>query len=70
MRRDLKGSLSFGFGSGYCLGVHLARLQVGEILGFYLDHLPSTATLDPSRITWDPMNLMLREVTSLPVRIR
>ncbi|MEZ4354382.1 MAG: cytochrome P450 [Myxococcota bacterium] len=70
VRRDLKGSLSFGFGSGYCLGVHLARLQVGEILGFYLDHLPSTATLDPSRITWDPMNLMLREVTSLPVRIR
>ncbi|HPG27686.1 MAG TPA: hypothetical protein PLW10_18775, partial [Myxococcota bacterium] len=46
------------------------EVHKGEILGFYLDHLPSTATLDPSRITWDPMNLMLREVTSLPVRIR
>jgi cytochrome P450 len=68
--RDLKGSLSFGFGSGYCLGVHLARLQVGTLVDFFLDHLPSTASFDPAGITWDPGNLMLREITSFPIRIR
>lgn len=69
-RRDLKGSLSFGFGSGYCLGVHLARLQVSTLIDFFLDHLPSTATLDVDRITWDPGNLMLREITSMPIHVR
>jgi hypothetical protein len=44
VRRDLMGSLNFGFGSGYCLGVHLARLQVGTLVEFLLDHPPSTAT--------------------------
>lgn len=68
--RDLKGSLSFGFGSGYCLGVHLARLQVGTLVEYFLDHLPSTATCDPDQITWDPGNLFLREITSLPIRVR
>ena len=70
IERDLKGSLSFGFGSGYCLGVHLARLQVGELVNYFLDHLPSTATFDESQITWDPGNLMLREITSMPINIR
>lgn len=69
-RRDLKGSLSFGFGAGYCLGVHLARLQVGTLLDFFLDHLPSDATFDPSQITWEPGNLFLREITSMPIHVR
>jgi len=67
--RDLRGSLNFGFGSGYCLGVHLARLQVGTLLDFVLDHLPSTARLDSDRIEWDPGNLSLREVTAMPIEI-
>ncbi|MAG31338.1 MAG: hypothetical protein CL908_10675 [Deltaproteobacteria bacterium] len=69
-RRDVRGSLSFGFGSGYCLGAHLARLQLGEIIRFFLDHLPSTATFDEEQITWDPRNLFLREITSMPIRVR
>jgi cytochrome P450 len=69
-RRDLKGSLSFGFGSGYCLGVHLARLQVSTLVNFFLDHLPAEATFDPDQISWDPGNLMLREITSMPVHMR
>lgn len=68
--RDLKGSLSFGFGAGYCLGVHLARLQVGTLVDYFLDHLPSTARFDPEGISWDPGNLMLREITSLPIEVR
>ncbi len=70
LKRDLKGSLTFGFGSGYCLGVHLARLQVGELIQFFLDHLPATAEVDFDGITWDPRNLMLREITCMPVRVR
>jgi cytochrome P450 len=70
VRRDLKGSLNFGFGSGYCLGVHLARLQVGTLVHFLLDHLPSTATIDEAGMRWDPRNLFLREITALPVHVR
>jgi cytochrome P450 len=70
VKRDLRGSLNFGFGSGYCLGVHLARLQVGTLLNYLLDNLPSTATVDESGMTWDPRNLFLREITSLPVHVR
>ncbi|HKK52407.1 MAG TPA: cytochrome P450 [Myxococcota bacterium] len=68
--RDLRGSLSFGFGSGYCLGVHLARLQVGTLVEYFLDHLPTTARVERDGISWDPGNLMLREITSLPIRTR
>ena len=68
--RELRGSLSFGFGSGYCLGVHLARLQVSTLIEYFLDHLPATATVDESRITWDPGNLFLREITGMPIHVR
>ncbi len=67
--RDLRGSLNFGFGSGYCLGVHLARLQVGTLLDFILDHLPSNARVIEDGITWDPGNLSLREITALPIEM-
>lgn len=70
VRRDLKGSLNFGFGAGYCLGVHLARLQVGTLVHYLLDHLPSTAVVDEAGMRWDPRNLFLREITALPVHVR
>ena len=61
--------VNFGFGSGYCLGVHLARLQVGTLLDFILDHLPSNARVIEDGITWDPGNLSLREITALPIEM-
>lgn len=70
VKRDLKGSLNFGFGQGYCLGVHLARLQVGTLVHFLLDHLPSTAKVDEEGMRWDSRNLFLREITALPVHVR
>lgn len=70
VHRDLRGSLNFGFGSGYCLGVHLARLQVGTLVNFLCDHLPSTARVDEAGIRFDPRNLFLREITALPVHVR
>jgi cytochrome P450 len=70
MTRDLKGSLSFGFGAGYCLGVHLARMQIGEIVSYFLDHMPPGASFDSQAITWEPTNLPLREITSMPIQVR
>jgi len=68
--RDLRGSLSFGFGRGYCMGSHLAKLQLGELLGFFLDHLPQDASVDPARMVWDPTNAFLREIRSMPAQLR
>lgn len=68
--RDLRGTLSFGFGRGYCMGSHLARLQLQELLSFFLDHLPVGATVDPSQMIWDPSNAFLREIQSMPAQLR
>jgi cytochrome P450 len=70
LERDLRGSLSFGFGRGYCMGSHLAKLQLSELLGFFLDHLPQGATVDPSKMVWDPTNAFLREIQSMPAQLR
>ena len=70
LRRDSRGSLSFGYGARYCLGVHLAKLQLGAILNFFLDRLPEGAELDEAGIEWDPQNMFLREVTRIPMRVR
>ena len=70
LSRDLRGSLSFGFGRGYCMGSHLARVQLEELLGFFLDHLPAGATVDPDEIVWDPSNAFLREIRSMPAQLR
>jgi cytochrome P450 len=67
-RRDQRGSLSFGYGARYCLGVHLAKVQIGAILDFFLDHVPPSAEIDAEGVAWDPANLFLREVTRLPMR--
>lgn len=69
-RRDQKGSLSFGYGARYCLGVHLAKVQIGAILDFFLDHVPRGAEIDGDGIEWNPANMFLREVTRLPMRVR
>ena len=68
--RDLRGSLSFGFGPGYCMGSHLARLQLAELIGFFLDHLPQGASVDPEKMVWDPTNVFLREIRSMPAQLR
>ncbi len=69
-RRDLRGILTFGHGAHYCLGVHLAKLQIGTMLDFFLDHVPDGAEVDHGRVEWAPVNMFLREVTRVPVRLR
>jgi cytochrome P450 len=69
-RRETRGVLAFGLGAHYCLGVHLAKQQVGSIVSFFLDHMPDTASMDVDAIQWDPFNLFLRELTSMPLQLR
>ena len=69
-RRDSRGLLTFGQGAHYCLGVHLAKSQIGALLDFFLDHAPSGAELDTDGIEWSPQNMFLREITSMPARLR
>lgn len=47
-----------------------ARVQIGELVAFMLDHLPIDAVADEEAITWDPRNLSLRETTCIPTRLR
>jgi cytochrome P450 len=68
--RDLRGSLSFGFGRGYCLGAHLARLQLRELIDFFIEHMPPGASLDSDAMTWEPNNIFLREIRSMPIQLR
>lgn len=68
--RDLRGGLSFGYGKGFCMGSHLARLQLTELIGFFLDHLPEGASVDPKTMVWDPTNVFLREIRSVPTKLR
>jgi cytochrome P450 len=42
--RDTRKSTVFGSGEYYCLGAHLAKLQMKTVLRYLLDHLPMTAT--------------------------
>jgi cytochrome P450 len=69
-RRDLRGILTFGHGAHYCLGVHLAKLQIGTMLDFFLDYVPIGAEVDHDGVAWAPLNMFLREVTKVPVRLR
>jgi cytochrome P450 PksS len=68
--RDSRINMSFGYGAHYCMGVHLARLQLGAMLRFFLAHMPKGTTYDPDGIEWDPANLFLREITRMPLRLR
>ena len=70
LRRDVRGILTFGHGAHYCLGVHLAKLQIGTMLDFFLDHVPDGAEVDHGCVEWAPVNMFLREVTRVPVRLR
>jgi cytochrome P450 len=69
-RRESRGLLTFGQGAHYCLGVHLAKSQIGAMLDFFLDHVPAGAELDHDGIEWSPQNMFLREVTRMPARLR
>lgn len=62
--RDLRETLTFGFGSKFCPGAHLARRQMAAALAVLLERLPGLEVLDAS----EPAGTVLR--TSRSVRAR
>ncbi|PCJ20829.1 MAG: hypothetical protein COB04_03940 [Gammaproteobacteria bacterium] len=65
--RCTKASMSFGFGPHYCVGVHLAKMEMVTLLNSILDNLPEQAAVLENQVRWDYDNSILRSITSLPV---
>jgi cytochrome P450 len=39
-RENAKAHLGFGHGTGYCLGSHLAQMEIQEMMTFLFTHFP------------------------------
>ena len=40
------------------------------MLDFFVEHVPRGAEIDSDNVEWAPLNMFLREVTRVPVRLR
>ncbi len=66
LRRDPNPHVAFGQGPHFCLGAHLARLEMSEMLRHLLDRAPGlTVTGEPTRVP----NNFINGVAHLPVRL-
>jgi cytochrome P450 len=65
-RSEPKPHMSFGHGPHMCLGMHLARLEMGVALNLLLDRLPNLR-LDPAGDDPHIRGQVFRSPTSLPV---
>lgn len=66
IHRDTTGHLAFGHGLHFCLGAHLARLEVATAVDCLLDEVDGVELAGPVRWTTTPS---LRGPISLPLRI-
>lgn len=66
LRRETKGSLSFGLGPHYCIGSNVARLELRLMLDAALDFLPEDARLLEDEIEWSSRGVM-SQIQTLPV---
>lgn len=63
------GSMAFGYGSHYCLGVPLAKLQIEIALTRLLARYPRLRlAVDPGQLRWED-NALLRGLVALPVTL-
>jgi cytochrome P450 len=67
--RDTSGSMAFGHGPHYCVGIHIARSQLHLMFDAALDLLPLKARLLEDQVRWGSKGLMSK-VKSLPVDLR
>ncbi len=65
LNRHADDHLSFGLGKHFCLGYHLARLEVTTAVNALLDRLPNLR-LDPSQESWI-QGVAFRSPNQLPV---
>jgi cytochrome P450 len=65
-RAEAHRHLGFGFGSHYCLGAHLARLEVHLALSGVVRRFPRLALSEDGPLSWQP-TLISRGLERLPV---
>jgi cytochrome P450 family 142 subfamily A polypeptide 1 len=66
VRREPNPHLAFGFGTHFCLGASLARLELRVMLAEVLRRLPDLALADPSALAYRPSNFV-SGLESMPV---
>jgi cytochrome P450 len=67
--RDTSGHVAFGYGTHYCLGAPLARMEAEVALAALLARFPGMSLAVPPReLRWRPTSLM-NGLESLPVRL-
>ena len=67
VHRDTTGHVGFGHGLHFCLGAHLARLEVITAINRLLDEVDGVELAGPVRWSTTPS---LRGPVSLPIRAR
>jgi cytochrome P450 len=67
LRRDPGKQLAFGAGPHYCLGAHLAKLQLSIALRTLARRFPSLSLAAPDDVVWDAGGFA--GIVSLPVRL-
>lgn len=66
-RRPSPGHLTFGYGPHYCVGAHLARMEIATALRALFDRFPRLALAIPyADVAWTGL-LFDRTITELPV---
>ena len=67
VRREPNPHLAFGFGTHFCLGASLARLELRVMFAEVLRRLPDLALADPSALAYRRSNFV-SGLESMPVR--
>ncbi len=60
--KELQNSMVFGHGHHFCVGAHLARLQIEAVINGLFDILPETAYIDSNTIEWDYNDFLARNI--------
>jgi len=62
LTRDQSNLLTFGFGAHHCLGMHLAKAELGAIVNAVCDFVPTDAQIWPDLIEFEPLCTFPRPV--------
>jgi cytochrome P450 len=65
--RSYKDSLAFGYGSHYCVGASLAKMESVIAIGMFFEKFPNARLL--GQPVWDTTHPVSRRMKSLPVQL-
>jgi cytochrome P450 len=64
--RDQSNLLTFGYGAHHCLGAHLAKAELGTMIGAVCEFLPTSAAIKYELMDFQPLSTFPRPIT-LPI---